>query len=113
MPATAVACQSLWLRNMVSYFKGEEAQRVQLLVDNQSAISLMKYPVFHGRRKQIDTKFHFIRECVEWDQIYVEHVSGDLKKADILTKALPRVKFTEMRRLIRIEEVNIKGENVD
>nr|GEV07010.1 putative zinc finger, CCHC-type [Tanacetum cinerariifolium] len=49
----------------------------------------------------------------ERDQIYVEHVSGDLQKVDILTKALPRVKFTEMRRLIETEDVNIKGENVD
>ena len=27
----------------------------------------------------------------------VEHVSGDEKKADILTKALGRIKFKEMR----------------
>ncbi|GJZ39769.1 zinc finger, CCHC-type containing protein [Tanacetum coccineum] len=112
MAATAAACQALWLRNMVSFLTGEEAQRVQLLVDNQSAIALMKNPVFHGRSKHIDTKYHFIRECVERDQVYVEHVSGDLQKADILTKALPRVKFAEMRRLIGTEDVNIKGENV-
>ncbi|GJR68717.1 zinc finger, CCHC-type containing protein [Tanacetum coccineum] len=49
MAATAAACQALWLRNMVSFLTGEEAQRVQLLVDNQSAIALMKNPVFHGR----------------------------------------------------------------
>ncbi|GKA03534.1 zinc finger, CCHC-type containing protein [Tanacetum coccineum] len=112
MAATAAACQALWLRNMVSFLTGEEAQRVQLLVDNQSAIALMKNPVFHGRSKHIDTKYHFIREWVERDQVYVEHVSGDLQKADILTKALPRVKFAEMRRLIGTEDVNIKGENV-
>ncbi|GJU22231.1 putative RNA-directed DNA polymerase [Tanacetum coccineum] len=112
MAATAAACQALWLRNMVSFLTGEEAQRVQLLVDNQSAIALMKNPVFHGRSKHIDTKYHFIREWVERDQVYVEHVSGDLQKADILTKALPRVKFAEMRRLIGAEDVNIKGENV-
>nr|GFD06801.1 zinc finger, CCHC-type [Tanacetum cinerariifolium] len=94
-------------------YRIEGAQRVQLLVDNQSAIALMKNPVFHGRSKHIDTKYHFIRECVKRDQIYVEHVSGDLQKADILTKALPRVKFTEMRRLIGTEDVNIKWENVD
>nr|GEW89601.1 zinc finger, CCHC-type [Tanacetum cinerariifolium] len=113
MAATVAACQALWLRNMVSFLTGEGAQRVQLLVDNQSAIALMKNPMFHGRSKHIDTKYHFIRECMERDQIYVEHVSGDLQKADILTKALPRVKFTEMRRLIGTEDVNIKGENVD
>ncbi|GJT49326.1 putative RNA-directed DNA polymerase [Tanacetum coccineum] len=49
----------------------------------------------------------------ERDQVYVEHVCGDLQKADILTKALPRVKFTEMRRLIGAEDVNIKRENAD
>ncbi|KAI3520492.1 hypothetical protein L1887_09941 [Cichorium endivia] len=113
MAATAATCQALWLRNMVSFLTGEQAQRVQLLVDNQSAIALMKNPVFHGRSKHIDTKFHFIRECVERDQIYVEHVRGELQKADILTKALPRIKFTEMRKLIGTEDVNIRGENVD
>nr|GEV79998.1 zinc finger, CCHC-type [Tanacetum cinerariifolium] len=113
MAVTAAACQALWLRNMVSFLTGEGAQRVQLLVDNQSAIALMKNTVFHGQSKHIDTKYHFIRECVERDQIYVEHVSGDLQKADILTKALPRVKFTKMRRLIGTKDVNIKGENVD
>ncbi|GJZ20846.1 zinc finger, CCHC-type containing protein [Tanacetum coccineum] len=112
MVATAAACQALWLRNMVSFLTGEEAQRVQLLIDNQSAIALMKNPVFHGRSKHIDTKYHFIRECVERDQVYVEHISGNLQKAYILTKALPRVKFAEMRRLIGTEDVNIKGDNV-
>nr|GEY98728.1 hypothetical protein [Tanacetum cinerariifolium] len=67
MAATTATCQALWLRNMVSFLTGEEAQRVQLLVDNQSAIALMKNHVFHGRGKHIDTKYHFIRECVERD----------------------------------------------
>ncbi|GJZ61044.1 hypothetical protein Tco_0617181 [Tanacetum coccineum] len=98
---------------MVSFLTEEEAQRVQLLVDNQSAIALIKNLMFYGRRKHINTKYHFIRECVERDQICVEHVSGDLQKTNILTNALPRVKFTEMRRLIGTEDVNIKGENVD
>nr|GEW64809.1 ribonuclease H-like domain, reverse transcriptase, RNA-dependent DNA polymerase [Tanacetum cinerariifolium] len=78
MAVMAATCQALWLRNMVSFLTGEEAQRVQLLVNNQSAIALMKNLVFRGRSKHIDTKYHFIRECVERDQICVEHVSGDL-----------------------------------
>ncbi|KAM0008921.1 putative RNA-directed DNA polymerase [Helianthus debilis subsp. tardiflorus] len=69
------------------------AQQVKLLVDNESAIALMRNPVFHGRSKHIDTKYHFIRECIERGQIQVQHVSGELQKAEILTKALPRIKF--------------------
>ncbi|KAJ0532731.1 putative RNA-directed DNA polymerase [Helianthus annuus] len=116
MAATAAACQGLWLRNLVSDLVGTEAQKVKLFVDNESAIALMKNPVFHGRSKHIDTKYHFIRECVEREQIEVEHISGDLQKADILTKALPRVKFEEMKQLMGVEdqkkEVNIQGENI-
>ncbi|XP_051151852.1 uncharacterized mitochondrial protein AtMg00810-like [Andrographis paniculata] len=97
MAATSAACQALWLRNLLVDLTGWEAQRVKLYVDNKSAISLMKNPVFHGRSKHIDTKFHFIRECIEEGSIYIEHISGKEQKADILTKALPKLKFLEMR----------------
>lgn len=112
MAATSAACQGLWLRNLVSDVMGTKAQRVRLLVDNESAIALMKNPVFHGRSKHIDTKYHFIRECVERELIWVEHVSGNLQKADILTKALPRVKFGDMKKLIGVKDVNTQGEIV-
>jgi hypothetical protein len=116
MAATSAACQALWLRNMLSDITGSEAQTVELKVDNQSAIALMKNPVFHGRSKHINTKYHFIRQCVERDQIEVKHVSGDLQKADTSTKALPRIKFCEMRSLIGVQELkketNTKGESV-
>ncbi|KAD4586296.1 hypothetical protein E3N88_23897 [Mikania micrantha] len=116
MAATAAATQALWLRNLISDLLGEKPQQVVLLVDNESALSLMKNPVFHGRSKHIDTKYHFIRECVERNQICVKHVSGELQKADIMTKALPRYKFESMRKMIGVEdfegESNIKGESV-
>jgi hypothetical protein len=38
---------------------------VTLFVDNNSTILLMKNPGFHGRNKHINTKYHFIQECVE------------------------------------------------
>ncbi|KAK1409297.1 hypothetical protein QVD17_35823 [Tagetes erecta] len=112
MAATAAACQALWLRNLIRDLMKEEAQNVKLLVDNESAIALIKNPVNHKRSKHIDTKYYFIRECVEREQVSVEHVRGDKQKADGFTKALPRVKFEEMRSLIGVKNVNIQGENV-
>ena len=87
-------------------------------VDNKSAIALTKNPVFHGRSKHIHRRFHFIRECVEKEQVEVEHVPGNEQKADILTKSLGRTKFKEMRELIGVQDVceykfKLKGENVD
>ena len=47
----------------------------------------------------------------------VEHVPGDKQKADILTKALGRIKFKEMRDFIGMknlaeESFKLRGENV-
>ncbi|KAD6454709.1 hypothetical protein E3N88_09415 [Mikania micrantha] len=65
-----------------------------------ASIALMKNLVFHGRSKHIDTRYHFNRECVEDNHIIVEHISGELQRADILTKALARIKFLTMRELV-------------
>ena len=51
MAATAAARQALWLRNLISEITKEKPQTVSLFVDNNSARSLMKNPVFHGRSK--------------------------------------------------------------
>ncbi|XP_066383838.1 secreted RxLR effector protein 161-like [Miscanthus floridulus] len=77
MAANAAAMQGLWLRNLLAEITGEPPQTVTLFVDNNSAITLMKNLVFHGRNKHIDTKYHFIRECVERGQLQVKRVSTE------------------------------------
>ncbi|GKA48250.1 zinc finger, CCHC-type containing protein [Tanacetum coccineum] len=37
--------------------------------------------------------------------INVEHVSGELQRADILTKALPRLKFVTMRQMLGVQDL--------
>jgi len=78
MAATAAARQALWLRNLLLEITGTVQKVVTLYVDNNSAIALMKNPVFHGRSKHIDIKYHFIRECVECGQIAVRRVCTDV-----------------------------------
>ncbi|GJV52340.1 putative RNA-directed DNA polymerase [Tanacetum coccineum] len=104
--ATMAACQGIWLRRLLTEITKQRVPPVTLFVDNQSALELMKNPVFHGRSKHIDIRYHFIRECVENGEITVSHVCGKKQKADILTKALARVKHEEMRSLIGIKKVN-------
>jgi hypothetical protein len=43
-------------------------------VDNKSAINLNKNPVHHDRSKHIDTKYHYIRECVDGGRIILEQI---------------------------------------
>lgn len=77
MAATEAAKQAIWLQELLSEVAGGECKRVTIRVDNKSAISLTKNPVFHGRSKHIHRRFHFIRECVEKGLVDVEHVAGN------------------------------------
>ena len=109
MAGTEAAIQAIWLQELLSEITEEPMQKVLIRIDNQSAISLTRNHVFHGRSKNIHSRYHFIRECVERGQIMVEHVSCDQQKTDILTKALGRIKFREMRDLIGMQEVTKEG----
>nr|GEY05190.1 ribonuclease H-like domain, reverse transcriptase, RNA-dependent DNA polymerase [Tanacetum cinerariifolium] len=104
--ATAAATQALWLKRLLSMLTHSQKEKVTIQVDNKSTIALMKNPIFHGRSKHIDTKYHFIRECVEKEDIQVEFVNGEYQKADILTKALPKIKFLTMRHLIGLKDLS-------
>ena len=47
----------------------------------------------------------FISQCVEKRQIIVEFVCTREQRVDILTKALARVKFVEMRKLLGVKNI--------
>lgn len=54
--------------------------------DNQSAVNLMKYPIFHECSKHIDIELHFIRDKIN-------KINIDLNLADASMKSLPIAKF--------------------
>ena len=89
--------------------QGQEPASFRLLMDNKSAIALAKNPVHHERSKHIDIKFHFIRDSVEAGQVEIDHVSTHDQLADVLTKALGRVKFVELCQKLGVVEIS-KGE---
>jgi len=84
---------------------GEEAQPPALMVDNKPAIALAKNPVLHDRSKHIDVKFHFLRDCVDGGQLVIEFVETGRQLADILTKSLGRPRFSELKKMIGMVEV--------
>jgi hypothetical protein len=103
--AATAACQGVWLRRLLGDLMNKEEERVVLNINNKSAISLCKNPVHHDRSKHIDTKYHYIRECVEESKIEVNYVCTDDQLADILTNSLGRLKFLEMRGKIGVQAV--------
>ncbi|XP_062230376.1 uncharacterized mitochondrial protein AtMg00810-like [Phragmites australis] len=90
--AASAACQGVWLARLLGELRGEEARCVELRIDNKSAISLSKNPVLHDRSKHIDTRYHYLRECVEDGRIMTEFICSAGQLADILTKGLARAR---------------------
>ena len=99
------ACQGIWLSRLLGELLGIQVPKVRLLVDNKSTIALSKNIVHHDRSKHIDTRYHFIRDCVDRGEVDINHVSTTEQLADILTKALGRVKFVELRQQLGVVEV--------
>jgi hypothetical protein len=103
--AAAAACQGVWLSRLVADLLGVKETPVRLMMDNMSAIALSRNPVHHDRSKHIDTKYHFIRECIEEGKVEVEHVGTGDQLADIFTKSLGRVRFVELRSSLGVVKV--------
>ena len=117
MARTEASRQAIWLRDFLSDITRASWEILTIRKDNQSAIALTRNPVFHGHSKHIHTRYHFTREFVEKKLIEVEHVPGNEQKVDILTKALGRIKYKEMRELVGVHDLEkiifkLKGENV-
>jgi len=81
-----------WMRNLL-YEMGFTASGPSVLrVDNQSAISVAKHPEHHGRMKQLDLRWYWLRDVVHKEIIASVFVPTNDQPADILTKALTRPK---------------------
>jgi len=104
--AAAAACQGIWLNRLIADMLGTKEMTVKLLMDNMSAIALSKNPVHHDRSKHIDTRYHFLRECIEEGKVEVDHVGTAEQLADLFTKSLGRVKFVELRSALGVVEVH-------
>ena len=105
MAVAIAACQGIWLSRLLGEFLDEKATVPRLLVDNKSAISLSKNPVFHDRSKHIETRYHLIRDYVEQGDLEIDYVNTEAQLADILTKALGRVRFQGLRNRIGVAEI--------
>jgi hypothetical protein len=78
---------------------------VELMVDSKSALALARNPVFHERSKHIDLRYHFIQNCLAEGTVRATYINTVDQLADILTKALERVKFQELRARIGMVQI--------
>lgn len=104
--AASCVCHAIWLRRLLRMLHVSQDEATTILMDNKSAIALGKNPMFHDRSKHIDTKFHFIRECIENKEVKLSYVKSSDQVADIFTKGLKSEDFARMRAWIGVTKKN-------
>jgi hypothetical protein len=98
--ATSAGQEILWLRNLLGELGYKFSSPSSLYIDNQSALSVAKNPEHHGRMKHLDLRLYWLRDEVEKGNINLIHLRTDEMPADIMTKAMGRIKVGEMVKMI-------------
>jgi hypothetical protein len=78
-------------------------ERVPLICDNTSAISIAKNPVFHKRMRHLERRHHFLRDHGEKGGIAMRYIDTERQLADIFMKPLDASRFAALwRKLVFI-----------
>ncbi|KAG2404035.1 Retrovirus-related Pol polyprotein from transposon TNT 1-94 Protease [Vigna angularis] len=101
---TSCATQAIWMRRMLEAMHQMQDTPTVIHCDNKSAISLSKNPVFHGRSKHIDIRFHKIRELVAKKEVVIKYLPTDEQVADIFTKPLKTELFYKLKKMLGMVE---------
>ncbi|KAJ9544645.1 hypothetical protein OSB04_024352 [Centaurea solstitialis] len=91
--AAASCCsQVLWMKTQLLDY-GYKLKRVPIYCDSESAIAITSNPVQHSKTKQIDIRYHFIKDNMEKGNIEMFFVQADYQLADLFTKPLDEKRF--------------------
>jgi hypothetical protein len=80
--------EACWLRNLSEELGFPQDLPTELKGDNMGAIVMARNPQFHKRSKHIATKWHWIRDLIQYGYIQAESCWDLEQTADALKKAL-------------------------
>ena len=115
--AASESCrEAVWLRMMLSqlnqpcpsaiplftsgFANSQLLTATSLYCDNNGAICLAHDPQFHSQAKHINYQHHQIHDCIESKDISLLHVDTHNNLADIFTKPLGCLAFTQFHGLL-------------
>lgn len=101
--ASAEAARDIvWLRRFLAHVGCAQPLPTTLFIDNTCTIGMANNDgVHHARRKHINVKHHFIRQCIRVDKTIKTHwIETSKNVADIFTKPLPARRFQALRDVI-------------
>jgi hypothetical protein len=76
---------------------GVRFERVPLMCDNTSDISVARNSVFHKKMRHVEWRHHFLRDHVEKEDIEMGYIDTERQLADIFIKRLDSSRFADLR----------------
>jgi hypothetical protein len=98
-------CEATWLRNLYGELGFIQAEPIVIKGDNNGSVTLVHNPQFHQQSKHIAIRHHWVRELISNKVLEIENCRDPEQRADALTKALPKPKFTRHRKEIGIQSI--------
>jgi len=93
--ASKVSCEIIWMWYLLDELSYNTTCPSLFLMDNKSAIQVLKHPKYQSTMKHVHCAYHWIHKQIEQWMITMSHVPGDENPADIFTKPLGRAKFAK------------------
>jgi hypothetical protein len=87
---------SIWIVHNMRDF-GVRFERVSLMCDNTSVISVTKNLVFHKKMRYVERRHNFLRDHVEKGDIEMRYIDSERRLFDIFTKPLDASRFADLR----------------
>ncbi len=96
---SAAVCQALYMRKLLQPLGLVHDHPLSIVNDNQSSIALItaRQSYYGGSKKHYDIKVKHAHDTIESKQVTLSYCPTTELPADILTKALGRVRFNELK----------------
>jgi transposase InsO family protein len=95
--ASLVGAEVMWMRYMMEELGYDISAPSPLFMDSNSAAQVVKNPEHQSSMKHVHRSYNWVRQKVESKDINIMRVAGVDNIADIFTKPLGKIKFTEFR----------------
>lgn len=96
--------ESGWIEQLLIEMGIVEIKHITVPRDNQSSLHMTHNPMFHGKTKHIEARYHFVRDLilVETIQLFCVPLA---QQENILTNPMNKMKFKNMRLLFRMIQI--------
>jgi hypothetical protein len=75
--ACSTSCEAIWLRKLLTGLIDLEMEATSILCDNQRCIKMTENLVFHDNSKNIEIRYHYIRDMVQRGSINLQYISTE------------------------------------